>query len=45
MAEVVEMQYLFQRPLLVDSSQAERAFGLRPTPLGDVLAETVRGAA
>jgi hypothetical protein len=39
------MQYLFQRPLLVDSSQTERAFGLRPTPLGEVLAETVGGTA
>ncbi|MDX6258250.1 MAG: hypothetical protein QOJ11_4584 [Frankiales bacterium] len=45
MAEVVEMQYLFQQPLLLDSSQTEQAFGLRPTPLDEVLTETVKGTA
>ena len=39
--EMVEMAYEFEEPYLLDSSRIERAFGLRPTPLGEALAETV----
>jgi nucleoside-diphosphate-sugar epimerase len=39
--EMVEMAYEFEEPFLLDSSKIERAFGLRPTPLEEALAETV----
>ena len=39
--EMVEMAYEFEEPYLLDSSRIERAFGLRPTPLEEALAETV----
>ncbi|WP_261569439.1 NAD-dependent epimerase/dehydratase family protein [Frankia gtarii] len=40
MAEVPEMQYLYQRPSVLDASLAARTFDLKPTPLDDVLIET-----
>jgi nucleoside-diphosphate-sugar epimerase len=39
--EMIEMVYEFKEPFLLDSSKIERAFGLRPTPLEEALAETV----
>ena len=36
-----ELQYQFRRPFVLDSSQAERAFGIEPVPTADALAETV----
>jgi nucleoside-diphosphate-sugar epimerase len=39
--EMIEMAYEFEEPFLLDSSKIERAFGLRPTPLEEALAETV----
>ncbi|MFI5897019.1 NAD-dependent epimerase/dehydratase family protein [Actinoplanes sp. NPDC051513] len=40
MAEVPEMQYLYQRPAVLDASPAAQILGLEPTPLDDVLIET-----
>jgi nucleoside-diphosphate-sugar epimerase len=39
--EMVEMTYEFEQPFLLDSSKAERAFDLRPTPLDEAIAATV----
>jgi nucleoside-diphosphate-sugar epimerase len=39
--EMVEMMYEFEKPFVVDSSEFERAFGMRPTPLKQALAETI----
>ena len=39
--EMIEMAYEFEEPFILDSSKIERAFGLRPTPLEEALAETV----
>ncbi|MBB6350474.1 NAD-dependent epimerase/dehydratase family protein [Nonomuraea muscovyensis] len=41
MAEIPEMRYLYQRPHVLDSTRTEQEFGLKPTPLDDVLAETI----
>jgi nucleoside-diphosphate-sugar epimerase len=35
--EFVEMRYQFERPFVLDSSAAERTFGLKPTPLDEAL--------
>ena len=35
--EFVEMRYQFVRPFVLDSSAAERTFGLEPTALDDAL--------
>ncbi len=40
LAEVAEMRYLTHRPFLLDSARTERAFGLRATPVAEVLAAT-----
>lgn len=40
MAESAEMQYLYLRPSVLDWSRPAEAFGLKPTPLDDVLRET-----
>jgi nucleoside-diphosphate-sugar epimerase len=40
LGEVAEMGYLTHRPFLLDSSRTERAFGLRATPVAEVLAAT-----
>jgi nucleoside-diphosphate-sugar epimerase len=39
--EMIEMAYEYEEPFLLDSSKAERAFGLRPTPLDEAIATTV----
>jgi len=39
--EMIEMAYEFEEPFLLDCSKIEQAFGLRPTPLEEALAETV----
>ncbi|WP_116949277.1 NAD-dependent epimerase/dehydratase family protein [Jiangella endophytica] len=41
MAEYAELFYQYLEPQVVDSSAFEQAFGVRPTPLADALAETV----
>jgi nucleoside-diphosphate-sugar epimerase len=38
MKELPEMHYLHDQPLILDSSQTEQTFGLKPTPLDEVLA-------
>ncbi|MFE6863926.1 NAD-dependent epimerase/dehydratase family protein [Nocardia sp. NPDC057668] len=42
-AELIEMSYTMTHPELLDSTRTERTFGLSPTPLEDVLADTVTG--
>jgi nucleoside-diphosphate-sugar epimerase len=39
--ELVEMLYEFNRPFVLDSSAAQRAFGLAPTPLPEAVQATV----
>jgi nucleoside-diphosphate-sugar epimerase len=39
MAETPEMQYLYQRPMVLDWSDTATTFDLKPTPLDDVLRE------
>jgi nucleoside-diphosphate-sugar epimerase len=41
MAEMTEMMYEWNAPFVMDSSKAEKAFGLQPTPLKQALKETV----
>jgi hypothetical protein len=43
MHELVEMTYLFDRPLLVDSSDAEQLLGATASSLDVMLADTLRG--
>jgi len=43
MRELEETRYQFVRPFVLDSTAAERAFGLAPTPWESVCAETVAG--
>jgi nucleoside-diphosphate-sugar epimerase len=38
--ESLEMMYAFEKPLIVDSTRFERAFGMRPTPMREALRET-----
>ena len=40
--ETIEMLYEFEEPFVVDHSAFERAFGVRATPLGEAIRETVR---
>ena len=40
--ELVEMLYEFDRPFVLDSSRAQKAFGLEPTPWDEIIAETLR---
>ena len=42
MAETPEMQYLYQRPSVLDWSTTATTFDLKPTPLDDVLAELAK---
>ncbi|MFB6889000.1 NAD-dependent epimerase/dehydratase family protein [Kitasatospora sp. NPDC056327] len=44
LAEVEEMGYLYDRPLLLDSTRTERALGVAATPLEAVVEETVRAS-
>ncbi|MCU0508739.1 MAG: NAD-dependent epimerase/dehydratase family protein [Anaerolineae bacterium] len=39
--ESLEMMYEFEKPFVVDSSQFERTFGMRATPIQQAIAETV----
>jgi nucleoside-diphosphate-sugar epimerase len=39
--EVVEMMYEFEKPFVVESSQFERAFGMKATPISDAIKTTV----
>lgn len=41
MAEYAELFYQYLEPQVMDSTAFEEAFGVRPTPLADALAETV----
>jgi nucleoside-diphosphate-sugar epimerase len=43
--ELDETAYQFERPFVLDSSQAEATFALAPTPWRTALAETIRGLA
>ncbi|WP_344175173.1 NAD-dependent epimerase/dehydratase family protein [Kribbella lupini] len=42
--EIRELQYQFRRPFVIDSTQAEEAFGIRPVPTEDALRATVDAA-
>lgn len=42
LAETVEMMFEWTSPYVIDSSKAENAFGLRPTPMKIAVGETVR---
>ncbi|MEU6038335.1 hypothetical protein ABZ801_23280 [Actinomadura sp. NPDC047616] len=42
--ELWETTHMSHRPFLVDSSAMEEAFGLKPTPLDDVLSQTLGAA-
>lgn len=44
MGETVEMLYEWQQPFVLDSSRFERTFGMAPTPLPQMVAETVAWA-
>ncbi len=39
--ELVEMMYEWDKPFIMDSSKAERAFGLQPTPLRQAVHKTL----
>ncbi|MDH6135012.1 nucleoside-diphosphate-sugar epimerase [Kitasatospora sp. MAA4] len=39
--EIPEVRYQFDRPFVLDSTQAQTAFGLEPTPTEEALRETV----
>jgi nucleoside-diphosphate-sugar epimerase len=41
MAETVEMMYEWTNPFVVDSTKAEKAFGVKPTPMKQALKETL----
>jgi nucleoside-diphosphate-sugar epimerase len=43
MRELVEMQYLFAEPFIVDSSKIANKLGVEATPLEQALADTLRG--
>ena len=42
MLEAQSTNYQFDRPFILDSSEAQNRFGLAPTPWREALAETVR---
>jgi nucleoside-diphosphate-sugar epimerase len=44
MRELVEMLYEFDRPFIMDSSQAQTTFGLKPTPWDIVIEQTAQRA-
>ena len=39
--EMREMAYQFDRPFILDASETERVFGLRPTNIDEALAATI----
>jgi hypothetical protein len=42
MQELIEMSYLFESPLLVDSSDSETLLGVKASSLEEMLADTLR---
>jgi len=42
MHELVEMSYLFERPLLVDASDAEQLLGVKASRLDEMIVDTMR---
>ncbi|GAA1557716.1 NAD-dependent epimerase/dehydratase family protein [Kribbella sancticallisti] len=40
--EIRELQYQFRAPFVLDSSQAQDAFGIEPVPTADALEETIK---
>ncbi|WP_131738378.1 NAD-dependent epimerase/dehydratase family protein [Actinomadura roseirufa] len=42
--EFPEMQYMYQEPFVLDSTETEQALDLKPTPLDDALIENAGGA-
>ncbi len=40
--EIRELQYQFRAPFLLDSTQAQDAFGIQPVPTADALEETIK---
>ncbi|TGW04300.1 oxidoreductase, partial [Mesorhizobium sp. M2D.F.Ca.ET.145.01.1.1] len=42
MHELIEMSYLFENPLLVDSSDAEVLLGIKASSLEAMIADTLR---
>jgi nucleoside-diphosphate-sugar epimerase len=42
--EIRELQYQFQAPFVLDSTQAQDAFGIEPVPTADALEETIKSA-
>ncbi|TIW90727.1 MAG: oxidoreductase, partial [Mesorhizobium sp.] len=42
MHELIEMTYLFESPLLVDSSDAETLLGVKASSLEEMIADTLR---
>jgi hypothetical protein len=40
---IPEMLYQYDRPFVLDSSQAQQTFALAPTPLDRTLIETAKG--
>ncbi len=42
MHELIEMSYLFESPLLVDSSDTEALLGVKASSLEEMIADTLR---
>jgi nucleoside-diphosphate-sugar epimerase len=42
--ELPEMQYQLRKPFVVDSARIQRDFGIRPTPLDDILRDGLSGS-
>jgi hypothetical protein len=42
--EIRELQYQFQAPFVLDSTEAQDAFGIEPVPTADALEETIKSA-
>ena len=42
--EIRELQYQFRAPFVLDSTQAQEAFGIEPVPTADALEETIKAA-
>ncbi|MFD0889918.1 NAD-dependent epimerase, partial [Streptosporangium algeriense] len=41
LAELEELRYQFVRPFVMDSSDFQTTFGVRPTPMDEALAATI----
>jgi len=44
LGELIEMSYLFDRPLLIDSTDTEALLGVRASPLDEMIEDTLRDA-